>query len=163
MARSKRPRAFGSLVGRSFGAVLRKYRQAANLSIEKLAAEANVDRTYLGDVEQGSSLPTLDIQFRLFGALGVDPGEFMGKVGSSVFPHLSRVRPQTVSNTEQIPLGEDNCPNCKAIYTLHARRQSAAERGKFKCAFCRREISSWSGTTVLLYEILRPPPRNSAR
>ena len=161
MARSKRPKAFGLRVGKSLGAVLREYRQAANWSIEKLASEADVDRTYLGRVEQGSSLPTSDIQFRLIGALiralGVDTAEIMGKTGSLVFRDSPRERPPTVSNTERIPLGEDTCPRCKATYTLHARRLSAPERRKFKCAFCKHEISAWSGTTILLYGILRPP------
>jgi transcriptional regulator with XRE-family HTH domain len=157
MARSKRPKAFGLLLGKSFGAVVRKYREGANWSIEKLASEANVDRSYLGDVERGGPLPTLDIQFRLIGALGADTGELMGKMGTLVFRNFPRERPRSVPSTERIPLGEDTCPKCKATYTLHACRLSAPERRKFKCAFCKREISTSSGTTVLLYDILRPP------
>ena len=81
MARSKRSKAFGSLVGKSFGAVLRHYREAANWSIEKLSEEAGMDRAYLGQIEQGRRLPTLYIVFRLISALRVDTGKLMGKVG----------------------------------------------------------------------------------
>jgi XRE family transcriptional regulator, regulator of sulfur utilization len=157
MARSKRSKAFGSLVGKSFGAVLRHHREEKNWSIEELSAQAGMDRAYLGQVEQGRRVPTLYIVFRLIRALRVDAGKLMGKVGMLVIGDLSGEQPSTAPITERIPLGEDTCPRCNATFILHAGKLPVPEPSKYKCAFCRRVISMGSAKTILRYEILRPP------
>ncbi len=156
MARTPKS-AFAHLVGKSFGVVLREYRNAARLSQQKLATEAEIDRKYLYQLEQGLSLPTLEMLFRLARALNVEISEIVDRTGSLITAASSREWPRAVPTAGRIPLGEDACPGCKAVYRLHARRLSVRERRKFKCAFCEREISAWSGTTAFLYGILRPP------
>jgi transcriptional regulator with XRE-family HTH domain len=63
-----------------FGRVLRERRLAAGLSQEKLALEADVDRTFVSLLERGGRQPTLSTLWRLAGALGVPPSELLAGV-----------------------------------------------------------------------------------
>ena len=54
-----------------FGEQLRKARESAQLSQEKLAFEAELDRTYISHLENDKKSPTLDVIFRLCDALGI--------------------------------------------------------------------------------------------
>ena len=56
-------------IPRAFGRVLRDQRIARGLSQEALAYAAGMDRTYMGRVECGYSLPTLTKMCRLAAAL----------------------------------------------------------------------------------------------
>lgn len=58
---------------------LRRHRVAAGVSQETLAADAEVDRTYVGRVERGLENPTIGILERLAVALGIDVAEFLTK------------------------------------------------------------------------------------
>lgn len=62
------------------GDELRKAREAANLSQEKLAFEADVDRTYVSHLENNKKSPTVDVLFRLAAALGVPASELLARV-----------------------------------------------------------------------------------
>lgn len=64
----------------AFGRVLRERRLAAGLSQEKLALEAEVDRTFVSLLERGGRQPTLATLWRLAGALGVAPTELIAGV-----------------------------------------------------------------------------------
>lgn len=44
---------------RTFAAALKHYREAVNLSQEELAAKADLDRTYVSQLERGLKSPTL--------------------------------------------------------------------------------------------------------
>jgi XRE family transcriptional regulator, regulator of sulfur utilization len=92
MARSRKS-AFGRLVGRSFGKLLRDYRSKARLSVQRLATEADVDRKYLYQLEKGTSQPTLEIVFRLTDALALDSSELVGRTQSLVMRASRRGRP----------------------------------------------------------------------
>src|SRR5689334_17341028 len=50
---------------------MRRIRVRQNLSQEKLAADANVDRAYVGRLERGLENPTVGLLDRLAGALSV--------------------------------------------------------------------------------------------
>ena len=63
-----------------FGRVLRERRLAAGLSQEKLALEAEVDRTFVSLLERGGRQPTLSTLWRLADALGVAPTELISGV-----------------------------------------------------------------------------------
>jgi transcriptional regulator with XRE-family HTH domain len=140
--------------------VLQEYRQAARLSQLKLADDADVDRTYLRKLEEGKSLPSLEIQFRLTFALDADIAEMEVRTGSLAAVASTLDRPRRLPRAEQrIALGEDTCPQCQAIYCLHAHRLEVRGRGKFRCVFCKYEMSSWRATTTFLYTI-KQPPRN---
>ena len=64
----------------AFGRVLRERRLAAGLSQEKLALEAEVDRTFVSLLERGGRQPTLATLWRLAEALGLTPTELIAGV-----------------------------------------------------------------------------------
>lgn len=59
------------------GPCIREARQRARLSQEELAAQARINRTYLSQLENGHSSPTLEVLNRLAGALGVEPAALL--------------------------------------------------------------------------------------
>jgi len=76
LARSRKS-AFGHLVSKSLGALLREFRNKAHLSVQQLATESGVDRKYIYQLEKGLSQPTLETVFRLANALAVDCTEIV--------------------------------------------------------------------------------------
>lgn len=58
---------------------LRRLRVDRELSQESLAVDANVDRSYISGMENGTFNPSVDVLDRLAEALGVDVSEFFGK------------------------------------------------------------------------------------
>lgn len=64
-----------------FGETLREHRQRAGLSQEKLAAKADIDRTYVGGAERGERNVALVNIVRLAEALGIEPAELLRNVG----------------------------------------------------------------------------------
>ncbi len=69
----------------AFGKVLREYREKAALSQEKLAFEAEVDRTYISLLERGLRQPTLETLFKLAAVLGVAPATLISKTASQLY------------------------------------------------------------------------------
>ena len=63
-----------------FGQVLRKFRNEAGISQEKLAMECNLDRTYISMLERGLRQPSLKTIFALAKALNTDPTKIIKKV-----------------------------------------------------------------------------------
>ena len=63
-----------------FGAELKKARETAGLSQEKLAFEAEIDRSYVSLLENDKKSPTLDVLFRLCDALSIPASELIGRV-----------------------------------------------------------------------------------
>ncbi len=63
------------------GAELRKARQAAGLTQEKLAFKAEVHRTYISMLERGQGSPTVDTLVRICKALKIRAWEVMRRVG----------------------------------------------------------------------------------
>lgn len=57
---------------KAFGARVRELRLAAGLSQEELAHRAELDRSYVGQVERGDRNISLDNIYRLSDALGVE-------------------------------------------------------------------------------------------
>ena len=62
------------------GEELRKARQKAGLTQEKLAFAAGVDRTYVSQLEHNKKSPTLDVLFRLCDALGIHASALIARV-----------------------------------------------------------------------------------
>jgi len=62
---------------RAFGAAVRAVREGRGLSQESLGFEADLDRSYVSDVERGVRNPTLAVILRLARGLGVKPGELV--------------------------------------------------------------------------------------
>ncbi|MGH7951738.1 MAG: helix-turn-helix domain-containing protein [Limisphaerales bacterium] len=55
----------------AFAAVLRRHREAKNLSRQALAQKAGLHQTYVGMIERGLSNPSLDTANALAEALGI--------------------------------------------------------------------------------------------
>ncbi len=60
-----------------FGETLREYRHKSELSQEKLAAKAGIDRTYVGGAERGERNLALVNIVRLADALGIHPAQLL--------------------------------------------------------------------------------------
>ena len=56
-----------------FGQVLREQRVSRDLSQEELALAADVDRTFVSQMERGIRQPTITTLMKLAGALGIQP------------------------------------------------------------------------------------------
>ena len=65
----------------SFGHSVAKYRRAKGLTQEALAKKADLDRTYLSDIERGVRNPGIRNVILIAKALGITPSELMKGVG----------------------------------------------------------------------------------
>jgi transcriptional regulator with XRE-family HTH domain len=74
----------------AFGARVRELRLARGLSQEAFALRADINRTYVGDVERGERNVSLDNIYKLAQALDVDLQELFAGVGPSSPPGKSR-------------------------------------------------------------------------
>lgn len=63
-----------------FGKVLREQRNARGLSQESLALSANVDRTFVSQMERGIRQPTLTTLCKLSDALDIQPSTLVARV-----------------------------------------------------------------------------------
>lgn len=62
-------------ISRAIGPVLRRFREDADLTQEKLALEAGVDRTFIGMIERGERRLTMNTVALIVDALGVSWAE----------------------------------------------------------------------------------------
>jgi transcriptional regulator with XRE-family HTH domain len=67
-----------------FGKVLRDQRRNSGLSQETLALTAEVDRTFVSQMERGIRQPTLTTLWKLANALDVKPSVFVQKMERSI-------------------------------------------------------------------------------
>ena len=65
----------------SFGQSLAKHRRAKGLSQEALAEKADLDRTYLSDIERGVRNPGIRNVVIVAKALGITPADLLKGVG----------------------------------------------------------------------------------
>jgi transcriptional regulator with XRE-family HTH domain len=63
-----------------FGTVLRRRREAAGLSQEALAAQANLHRNYVGLLERGQRVPSILVVQMLAEALGTTMSDLLAEV-----------------------------------------------------------------------------------
>ena len=63
-----------------FGRVLREQRLSRSLSQEQLALAANVDRTFVSQMERGIRQPTITTLMKLAGALGIQPSTLVNRM-----------------------------------------------------------------------------------
>lgn len=64
-------------LSRRFGSAVRALREAQGWSQEQLAAQAELNRSYLGEVERGAATPSLATIDKLARALGVSGAELL--------------------------------------------------------------------------------------
>lgn len=78
-----RPRgatSFDPNVAAAFGSAIREARASAGVSQEALALASGVERSYLGRIERGQSMPTLAVVLKLARALKISSGDIVEKV-----------------------------------------------------------------------------------
>lgn len=67
-------------LAKRFGRVLRRHREAAEISQEALAAKAQLHRNYIGLLERGERVPTIVVVKQLAGALGMKMSELLDEL-----------------------------------------------------------------------------------
>ncbi|MDD2668799.1 MULTISPECIES: helix-turn-helix transcriptional regulator [Zoogloea] len=65
-----------------FGALVRRLREERDWSQEQLAEYADLNRTYIGDVERGRAMPSLLTIGKLAFALGLRPSALIARFES---------------------------------------------------------------------------------
>lgn len=65
------------------GTELRNARTNAGLTQEELSFAAEVDRTYISQLEHDKKSPTLDVLFRICDALTISASDLIGRVEKS--------------------------------------------------------------------------------
>lgn len=68
---------FDPVLAAAFGTALREARAASEISQEELALAAGVERSYLGRLERGQSMPTLSVVFKVCRALQISSGKLV--------------------------------------------------------------------------------------
>ena len=81
------------ILGRMLGEELKKARQAAGMTQEALSFAASVDRTYLSELENDRSSPTLDCLMRLSAALNIRASDLIARVEKASEPPRARRKP----------------------------------------------------------------------
>lgn len=73
---------------------VRRIRVALGVSQERLAFDAGIDRSYLGELERGEGNPTVDVLDRIAATLGVSLTELFAEIeeGTAPNPGLPRGR-----------------------------------------------------------------------
>jgi predicted Zn finger-like uncharacterized protein len=158
MARSTTSKALQKKVKKCLSALLSEYQQNAGLSQRDLIDKTRFGPKHMHLLMKGKVLPRLDTLLVLLEALGGSAAESVGRLVPLVFQDPvdgEKQRPQP--STDQVALGEDICPKCQAVYSVHARRVPLREQRKFKCGGCNRLLTSWTGTTAFSYRLIVPP------
>lgn len=68
------------VINEAFGKVVKQLREERSLSQQELADYAELDRSYISDMERGRYNPTLYTIYRLAGILKVKPNEILQMV-----------------------------------------------------------------------------------
>lgn len=71
-------------VAQEFGIALKELRVSLGISQEKLALEADVDRSFLSKMERGIRQPSITIIFKLCDALNYPPETLVAKVRRNI-------------------------------------------------------------------------------
>ncbi len=72
-------------IQQKFGLIIRKLRQQKSISQEKMALDAGIDRTYIGDIENGSRNISLQIIEKLANYLGMPISEIFKQIENEQF------------------------------------------------------------------------------
>ena len=72
------------------GAELRKAREEAEMTQEELSFAAEIDRTYVSQLERNLKSPTVDTLFRICDALGIAASDLISRVERTRKPRLKR-------------------------------------------------------------------------
>lgn len=142
-----------------FGIVLRELRNAAGIAQEKLALEADLDRSFVGRLERGTMQPRLETILRLARVLNVDPAVLIAKTAAvlAFIPSRHKKRRANTARPSPVFVRNETCAKCKAGYGLHVQESRTRSKGKFSCDFCDSEMITWSGHQTWICNVLYPP------
>ena len=70
-------------LSRSFGNAVRQVREERGWSQERLAEHADLNRSYVGDLERGRAMPSLATLTKLAAALGLQPSALVARFESA--------------------------------------------------------------------------------
>ena len=70
-------------LSRSFGNAVRQVREERGWSQERLAEHADLNRSYIGDLERGRAMPSLATLTKLASALGLQPAALVARFESA--------------------------------------------------------------------------------
>ncbi len=73
-------------VGERFGPVVRQLREARGWSQERLAGRAELNRSYMGEIERAAAIPSLATAAKLARALDVPLSELISRCEARVAP-----------------------------------------------------------------------------
>jgi len=62
------------------GQTIRKYRERARMSIERLAEKADLHHNYVGELERGEKAASVDTLVKIAKGLGIRPWKLLAKV-----------------------------------------------------------------------------------
>ena len=71
---------------KAFGLVVKEMRKAQGLSQEALADEAQLDRTFISQLETGTKQPSLTTIFRMAAAMRVSASDLLRRVEARLEP-----------------------------------------------------------------------------
>ncbi|HNP94084.1 MAG TPA: helix-turn-helix transcriptional regulator [Cyclobacteriaceae bacterium] len=69
----------------AFGTVIRELRESRGMSQQELADYAEMDRTYLSDLERGLNYPSLNTIYKIAEVLKIKPHELIHRVDRLFF------------------------------------------------------------------------------
>lgn len=72
-------------IAKAFGQTLRNLRRDADLTQEKLALAADLQRNYVSELELGLKQPSVHTLFKLAKALDISPGQFAHSIESELY------------------------------------------------------------------------------
>lgn len=75
-----------------FGSRIRSLREAAGVSRERAAEDADINANYLGEIERGEKWPSIQVIRRLADALKVSPSKFLELEGEERDPDVLRTK-----------------------------------------------------------------------
>jgi transcriptional regulator with XRE-family HTH domain len=94
---------------RTLGRLIYDLRREQALSQERLALEAAVDRTWMGEIERGEANPTIDTLDKIGGVLGQTLGSLVTQahaISSGLVQHPApRVNPKYIDRSVPVPSG----------------------------------------------------------
>lgn len=70
----------GQTLNETFGKVIKQLRESRGLSQQELADYADLDRSYISDMERGRYNPTLQTIYKLTEILNIKPHELFAEV-----------------------------------------------------------------------------------
>ena len=76
----------GRLPSERFGAVIRQLRKSRGWSQERLAADASLNRSYMGEIERAHAIPTLATAEKLAQALEVALSDLISRCEAPAIP-----------------------------------------------------------------------------